>query len=78
MYGERFLSILVCLEVFMLLVFLFSCLFFNFEKNMFGVLIIIIFISMAVCEAVLGLALLVSSSRLCSFYRFHPFSVLKF
>ncbi|YP_009054302.1 NADH dehydrogenase subunit 4L (mitochondrion) [Mya arenaria] len=77
-YSESFLGILICLEVFMLVMFLFVCFFFYVEMNSFGIFMAIIFLSMAVCEAVLGLALLVSSSRLCSSFSSHSFSLLKF
>lgn len=77
-YRESFLGILICLEVFILVMFLFVCFFFYVEINSFGIFIAIIFLSMAVCEAVLGLALLVSSSRLCSSFSSHSFSLLKF
>ena len=77
-HRERFLRLLICLEVFMLLVFLLACFIFFVERREFGVFLLIIFLTMAVCEAVLGLALLVGSSRFCSSYRPHLFSILKF
>lgn len=77
-HGDRFLRLLICLEVFILLVFLLACFIFFMERSEFGVFLLIIFLTMAVCEAVLGLALLVGSSRFCSSYRPHLFSILKF
>ena len=77
-HGDRFLRLLICLEVFILLVFFLACFIFLMERSEFGVFLLIIFLTMAVCEAVLGLALLVSSSRFCSSYRPHLFSILKF
>lgn len=46
--------------------------------NCFGGPLIVVLLAVAVCEAVLGLALLVNSSRVASYYSSHAFSLLKF
>jgi len=74
--ATDFFSVLVYLEALVIVVFMISVFVLSSTGNRVRVYLLVTYLCFGVCEAVVGLSLLVGAARGVSFYKGNSFSVL--
>nr|YP_008758076.1 NADH dehydrogenase subunit 4L [Arctica islandica]AGC84102.1 NADH dehydrogenase subunit 4L [Arctica islandica]AGW53600.1 NADH dehydrogenase subunit 4L [Arctica islandica]AGW53612.1 NADH dehydrogenase subunit 4L [Arctica islandica]AHB12595.1 NADH dehydrogenase subunit 4L [Arctica islandica]AHB12597.1 NADH dehydrogenase subunit 4L [Arctica islandica] len=77
-HEKHFLSLLLIFEVLTISVFIGSLFFIGLSMNLMGLYFCVVLLTLGVCEAVLGLSLLVSSVRFTGKKQVKSFSFLGF
>lgn len=75
---KKFFRFLIMLEILVFSAFMMMGVLSLGGRNLFYLFILVIFLCFAVAEAVLGLSILVASSRTIFFYRQNSFSLMRF
>lgn len=75
---KKFFRFLIILEILVFSAFIMIGVLRLGARNLFYLYILVIFLCFAVAEAVLGLSILVASSRTMFFYRQNSFSLIRF